>query len=487
MQDIFINKYIETWYFKLEKNGQPIEVIPFNWAFSTNKYYDSDMPLAEFGAFNLTHHDGRRADIDYSFEFKEMLSAKDRYSINERDTFYSLMRAYLPKFSLITEEDEEIEIDEFVTIYEDGYCSITHVYNLNGHEFDEALSINLLHWKSMKCIRIDKNTYRILRIENETPKDFRTADISAQDLLNGINGLDGYRKFSIGLDIVLTILNDFFKNEDNNSNDEVMITVKKCIPIFRYYQFNSDTEPDKKIIDELRNALQNKQKEYVINKNVDDIGLDLTQYKNSKTIGYGNMLIHINGSEFKHELEIIVSYFMLFDYFLIEKVKNYSALVKFREIERSQDVENLMEVQADIVKSLKTDLLYDFNEDNFIKAKAVKKCLHIDIYTNELKRMYQRINDTILKVKEKQHEEGEIQREKQEKERERQKKEERDTQNFKIQIFALVLAIPAMFNIIDVFYASDMPKLITFPISYAKILFLIVLLFICRKFFRLLL
>ncbi len=70
-------------------------------------------------------------------------------------------------------------------------------------------------------------------------------------------------------------------------------------------------------------------------------GLDLTQYENSKTYGYGNMLIQINGEGFKHELDIMVSYFMFFDYFLIEKVKNYSALVKFREIEKTEDVEDL--------------------------------------------------------------------------------------------------------------------------------------------------
>lgn len=488
MDGININKYIETWYFRLEKNGEPVEVIPFNWAFSTNKYYDSDVPVAQLEGFNLLFNTNKKSTVDYRFDFKEKLSEKDRHAINERDTFHSLMRAYLPKFSLITENDEEIEVDEFVTVYEDGYCSITHVYNLNGHKFDKDLSNNLLNWGNMKYTKIDMVTYSMLRIENEAPLHFSNVDIPTQELLNVLNGVDGYRKFSIGLDIIITILSDFFRNEDNNLNDKVLFTVKKCIPIFRYYQFESNVVPDKNVVDELRSVLQNNPAEYVFNKNIDDVGLDLTQYEKSKTIGYGNMLIHINGVNFKHELEIIVSYFMLFDYFLIEKAKNYSALVKFREIEKNEDVENLMEIRSKIIKSLKTDLLYDFSEDNYIKAKAVMKCLHISIYIKELEQMYQRISDTIIKVKdkqnaerEKQNEEIEKQKEKQNEEIEKQIEKKREKMNFQIQIFALILAIPAIFSVIDIFYATDMPKLIVFPISYAKLLWMAVLVIMCKK------
>lgn len=480
MQGININKYIETWYFQLEVNGQPVEVVPFNWAFSTNVYYDSDIPVAQLQGFDLLFNTNKKSTVDYRFDFKEYLSEKDRYAIKDRDTFHSLMRAYLPKFFLITENDEEIEVDEFVTIYEDGYCSITHVYNLNGHKFDKNLSNNLLNWGNMKYIKIDKNTCELLSLENDIIQsdNFSSFGIAPQELLDVLNGVDGYKRFSLGIDIIITILGDFYKNEDNN---KAMFKVKKCVPIFRYYQFESNIEPDKNMVCELRNVLNINSTDHVPNKNIDDMGLDLTQYENSKTYGYGNMLIHINGEEFKHELDIMVSYFMFFDYFLIEKSKNYSALVKFREIEKNEDVEDLMEIRSKIIKSLKTDLLYDFSEDNYIKANTVMKCLHINMYIKELEQMYQRINDTIIKVKDKQNREKERQNAEIEKKNEKGRELKIEKMNFQIQIFALILSIPAIFSVIDIFYATDMPKLITFPISYAKLLWMGILIVICKK------
>ncbi|MGB4439343.1 MAG: hypothetical protein WBJ13_09015 [Sedimentibacter sp.] len=173
---------------------------------------------------------------------------------------------------------------------------------------------------------------------------------------------------------------------------------------------------------------------------------------------------------------------MLFDYFLIEKAKNYSAIVKFREIEKSEkiNIKDLIATRSKILKTLKTDLLYDFSEDNFTKAKAVSKCLHIDMFYKELEKMYQRINDTIIKTQEMQNEEKEKQNQEKEKEKEKQNEKKEKRVNFIFQLFALIFGIPTIFSIVDVFYATDLLlKLFKFPLSYAKILWTIIVSLLC--------
>lgn len=134
----------------------------------------------------------------------------------------------------------------------------------------------MLDWENMKYIKIDSNTYKLLRLETENIEEddkYNYFGIPIKELLPVLKGVDGYKKFSIGFDIIYTILNDFFKNENNNLTDNLVLEAKKCIPIFRYYQFESNIEISKKPVDNIRNILQINSTDYVFNKIIDDMGI----------------------------------------------------------------------------------------------------------------------------------------------------------------------------------------------------------------------
>ncbi len=84
--------------------------------------------MGRHGMFDIMMNHEKKYVYEYDREYCDMLLEYDRYAQIDRVAFYELMRISLPAYSIHFEDDSEVKIEMFFSIYNNGYVGITHVY-----------------------------------------------------------------------------------------------------------------------------------------------------------------------------------------------------------------------------------------------------------------------------------------------------------------------------------------------------------------------
>jgi len=143
----------------------------------------------------------------------------------------------------------------------------------------------------------------------------------------------------------------------------------------------------------------------------------------------------------------------------IAKVQSDHGVRQIQKIEKYEEksVNELLELKGSLISTIDSDLLYDFSYiKEAVSSKTIWECINSNLYINELKRVYDRIEQELL-TKEQRIRES-IQR----------KFDKR------IQIITLILTIPSVNAIVDILYQIEWKYPIIFPIGIAKLLWIII-------------
>lgn len=463
-----LNRMTKILFFNMFINDEPISNCDFNSAFSYNYHYDSSMPVARnqsldikiaFKSYNETHYDSN---------FVHEISNIERYMINNKVAFFTCMHAVLPTFYLITKDNEEIKIDNFITVSEHGLCSISQTYNTNM-KFSKDLNDTILHFKNIVGIKFDYNTREILDINTDDKSEYIT--YYEKDLTTIFSNLE---PLYITLDIAKIIIHEYFEKTKNLKGSNLSHTIHT--QLYRTYQFETSIEEHKSLLYDIRRIAKDLPSDYIFNPNTDDMGKEITQIKGVTTYCFEEMLIEIKDTHAQNTINTFYTYYSLFNYFLRENIKIYNLIheLKQNEIESfSQsgfdefNEEDLIEFKARVSQELNTDMLCDFCIDKYFTAKAIFSCVNTEKYLNELQKIFNRIENSIIKQKHyKEKEAHKKHQEAQEKELKREQKINR-----KMQFLSILLSIPASISLVDIFYSEYfVPKIIFFPSPIAKLL-----------------
>lgn len=462
MSEVKLNRLIETFYFKLYKNNNPIDVMEFNMAFAMNEYYNSKMPIARHGISDIFIENNHKHEVSYDSEFVARLAEIDRYMVTDRVAYFSMMRSVMPTFYLINKDDKEIKVESFASMSEDGQCSISYVYT-GFDEFNENSHTEILEWSNFKCIKIDMNLQDILDIKDDVDENVRFVGYEIEKLFSTFSEKS---KFGLALEVLITILAKHFEKDPSQKNN--IIAYNHMQNVYRYYQFETIERDHTSLLNTIRKITQQLPLDYYINEFMCDMGKNITQYADISTYGYENMLIEIRSAEKKHKYESIETFYSIFDYFLMEREKLLNFIVKYknRKYDVDYDEEELIEDSNYILNKVNSDLIYDFYKEKYFTAKAVYECLNIERYVTELEKIQQKIENTVIR-------------------KERFKKE-KDSQklNIRMQLVSVLFSIPVVCDLVEIFYAKDMPKWIVFPKSYAKILWIAITIVVIMFYFE---
>ena len=374
------------------------------------------------------------------------------------------MRAVLPTFYLITNDDEEIKVEPFATMGENGQCSISYVYNLNKN-FDKNISSLLYDWDNVKYIKFDKTLCEILKCQcKNEDENAEFICVEPQELFNVLRIDD---KFEIGISIVGFIVMD--GSEDCNISYNISSMIYRC------YQVICDYDDAKNTLKKIRVISQGLPDDYSFNTEIEDLGKDLSVRKDILTYGYHNMMIEVRKSTCEATDISFDFLYVLFDHFLMEKEKIYRYYFKCKQYDlTSMSEEELVDFRSEVYENIKDDLLYYFLEEEYFRARAVYDCLNMELHIKQLERMLERIDKTLVqkeRFEKEQREKDEVER-KELQESENKKREE--TINWKLQVLSILFSIPVVSDLVEIMYAEDMPKWICFPKSYAKLIWILV-------------
>lgn len=452
---ICINRYIETLYCRLTENDQPVSVMEFNSAFALTKLYNSKAPIARDGMCDIMLESKGKTEYSYDSTFFDSLVQTDRYAVVDRVAFFSLMRAMLPSFTLLLDDQNEINVDAFASIYEDGFCSITYIYNCLGTPYINDFESKIEYWDGIKGIRVNRNLWDILKLESDNiPQDFYAIDLPIEELFSALGKND---KFLHSLLVIKEVLSSSLGKDIDSYSISIFPH------IYRYYQFSTDSKVTEDIVTQTRQIVEQREDNYLFPPTMTEPLTDITLYKNYKLLINSNYFLCFRKSCEKFNADILVPFFMMIDHCLLQKFKTIMALDKFKKIEKYGDmsVNDLLGLKNSLISTIDCDLMYDFS---YIKEEASSKtiwnCIHSNSYLEELEKVYARIEQELLTKEQ----------------RNREHRQRRfDT---RIQIITLFLTIPSVNAIVDILYQIDCKNPIIFPIGIAKILWIIVTLIV---------
>ena len=461
---VYIDRYIETSYFRLFNNNSPVSVVEFNAAFATTKFYNSKAPVARHGLNDFRFSPKDRLEYCYDSSFFDCLVEKERYAIVDRVAFYTLMRAMLPSFKLIVDDKTEINVDAFASIYEDGYCSITYIYSCNENSYDERFEDIIGNWSKIIGICINKNLYDMLKFENDTVgNDFEEVCIPIEVFFSAIEYND---KFLHNIIIIQTILASSADNfvviegdvAKKTKREDVHYSTERFPHIYRYYQFSARTKMSDDTLNYIRKIIEQLGNKPIFNPLMTETLTDLTIYQNYQILINSSYLICFRKTLEEYNENILVPFFIFSDYALLQKHKAITALVQFKRIEKleEQNVNTLLELKKALIANISVDILYDFSYiKEEVAAKTIFDCINTNAYIEELRKVYSRIEQELLTKEQ------------------RDKEEQQSWFNKRIQIITLILTIPSVSVIVDIFYQIDCTHPIVFSIGLSKLLWTI--------------
>lgn len=449
---LYIDRYIETFYYRLTENDQPVSVPDFNSAFALTNFYHSKAPIARDGPCDIEIELKEKSNYSYDSTFYDSLIQVDRYAVMDRIAFFSLMRVMLPSFTLLLDDQTEINVDAFASIYEDGFCSITYIYNGSNIPYTDDFESKIEYWEGIKGIKLNKNLWDILKLKNEDlPQDFSDVAISIEDLFSALGETN---KFFHSLLVIKEVL---------SASKEVEIDLSSIgngAHVYRYYQFSTGSRITEDIVTHTRQIVEQKEDNYLFPPTMTETLTDITLYRNYKILMNSSYLLCFRKTCEEFYDDILVPFFMMADHCLLQKTKAILALARFKNIEKygEMSISELLDLKSSLMLTIDQDLTYDFSYiKEEVSAKTIWNCIHTGTYLEELEKVYSRIEQALMT--------------KEQRNRERQQRRF-DT---RIQIITLFLTIPSVNVIADILYQFDCQTPISFPppIGITKIILII--------------
>ena len=456
MDKLNIDSYIETMYYQLKGENGHVDVTEFNMSFATNPFYNSGSPLARHGYIDIMAFLKERKDVDYSSEFADYLISLDKTMVTERVAFYSLMRAYLPSFKLLDKDGNEYKVTAFATFYEDGFFSVTHIYKKLKMTFEENCLEKIYNWKDISFIKFDTLTAELLKLEfpEDVKKDWdklKEVGLPIDDFLKMFSG----DKFSIGKETVLRILEEGSKHSSGGNWSKNAILNNYRTP-FSYLILRCDFHLRKVNTANIANILSRRGNSDFVNEQLCDMGTDLTAAPNTIMRGYRNFLYTIHKSEEELDPNILLVMFTLFDACLIEKIKYMYSIKAIRELvyfpkTSPADINKLIYVRHHQLTTGNDGYCYEYQDELLLTVKAIRECLGIEDYKHEYEHFCNIAEELIIKHNELRHQ------------------KERNRQTKALSILTLILTIPSVIGLVDIFYGLEIEQIIYCPINKAKL------------------
>lgn len=445
MNELKIDSFIETRYYQAKEGNMPIDVIDFNMAFATNPYYKSGSPIARHGFADFMIDIPNRSDVDYSSEFADSLIETDRYIVTDRVAFFSIMRAYLPSFSLISKQGNEISVKSFASFYKDGFFSVTNLYSCKNMSFNKASLQRLYNWDDIAYIKMDVLTTSLLNIDCSKNETECKAPVEAY----GISIEDFSRffpddKFSIGKETIFRVL-----EKHRGSIDR--IDVGSFAQPYSYLVLRCNCSIKRINIQRIANILSAREDNEFVNEALCDMGTDLTAVPDTIMRGYRNFLFSVQKTELEITPNALVVMFSLFDSCIIEKLKYIIAMQGIRELiyypnESQDEIKHLIELRQHQMTTVYDGYVYEYRDELSLTVKAIRNCLGIDDYKTEYEHFCHIADELIVKN------------------RERIMHEEKSKQNKMLSILTLLLTIPSVIILVDAFYGLEINPPFNLPI-----------------------
>ncbi|MBE0450716.1 MAG: hypothetical protein IBX70_07710 [Clostridia bacterium] len=476
MNNIYVSNYMVTRFLKFERNGIPLSITEFIMAFSLNKFYDSGTPIARSGVADIKIRFDKKYDSIYCREYCERLSNYDRYSLVDRVAYFELMRISLPTYSVILNDDTEIDTEAFFSIYNNGYVAISIVYkNIDFKNFNKFV-LTPEKWDNVKGMKLDRLLIDFLKIKIKiTDEDYVAALIPQQDFLKYFSDT-----FQIYIEIIIEIINSHNLETCNN-----IIENKSSFMHLRTFEIKSEQNLTDDEINSLSDILSGKDENSVFNENIETRAINLSLDKNETILLNRDLLIFIKASKYNLDNRRFAQVYSLVEYFFNERCKLYEALgiIKKNDSYSDLNIKQINEYKNRYIDIMKIDINYELLEPYEVNlANLIREKLGIDTLNQELKLYYEKqfnIAQFNTQIMEKNKEEDDkrkkhIEKEEKDKKEEEYKRKERieneaakKLNNF-LTIITILFAIPTVNEVVDMLYNLDGIKLIYFPIGYAK-------------------
>ncbi len=454
-----LSKYFHTSFIKILIDNNPVDNLDILYSFASNGFYDCDAGVAQLGGdMFLRFSNGKKI---FECETCDDLISIDNSKFPHNDIFHNISRIKLPSFELILQDDSIVDVKAFLSVYKNGFCGITYAYN-NVNKFVEKNNINkIVQWGYVKYIKLPKEITDIMHLEV----------VNANSGPIVVDIFEFMEPYSTVFDFMKSVVLNILINAQNKRRiSTYSIQPSKCFAYFQLEAVAMKKDTDTSDLIKLfgspgNNYIEESLREEICNLSYSDGITYLLTQRSLLEVSYD-----------KNSNSKIVELFHSIDYLLNEKNKLYDALERIIKIENQPellDEKIISQFKDNYLEVLKSNFVYDFSisgEYNLIMM--IKKVLKNDIILDELERIFNRYqNKSILMA------------EKREKNKELAEKAKEKINNNIIQFLTLLLAIPAVSNIVDIFYSINVKYPIIFNIGIAKLLFTSITLFIIIYFF----
>lgn len=467
MKNLFFDNFIETAYYRVIGGEGAVSVNEFLLAVTHLNLYNCGYSINIDNGCEQIYDEREKTYAAYKSDFVNYLKDIDDEITVEAIVPISLARICTPSFTLICDGGRKIEVRAFASFYGDSYFSITHIYHKLDFEFSPENKNNLANWNFVKKIRIDNNIAKVLDLskDQEIKKTITTkkyADIS----LDTFRAATCNDKFGIGKIVVQKSLYNLLNYMSGLNYTEDSHIVMMHEP-FAYMILYTDIDPQKISVQKIENITYQGEESEFQNEKLRDTGTDLTTNFNCIIRGYYKFMFDLSSERVDPEKLLI--YFPLFDACYLEKVKFIEAISEIRHLvygdNKSNGFERLSSSRYHYLRTAKNSLIYEYKEDFSLTVNAIRQSLGLGLYEQEYNKICQIAEEVIVKQKE----QSDLNR--------------AQKQTNAINILTIVLSIPSVTVIVDVFYGLNIFNDIELTINEAKLIWIIVALCISITFF----
>lgn len=218
----------------------------------------------------------------------------------------------------------------------------------------------------------------------------------------------------------------------------------------------------------ISNVLYNRGEYDFVNEMLCDTGVDLTCVPNSLMRGHRKFLYYIGPDDIDVGNEKLLLMFCCFDACLLEKIKYIQSIGEMHHLiyTREFSLEKLLEARYKHLTSSKEAIWYEYRDNLSLTIKAIRLALGIDEYRLEYTQLCNIAEEIITKHNNARNE----------------KEDKRKAEA--LSILTIILTIPSVTILVDIFYNFEIATIIYFPINTAKLLWVLVALILSLCYFN---
>ena len=354
---------------------------------------------------------------------------------------------------------KKYHVKSFATFYEDGYFSVTHVYNNLEMSFCDADLQKLYNWKDLYCIQFDPLVARILKLE--LPKEAQGKEHMLEALglpIENFLEIIGGDKFALGTETIKHVLEEASPHFGGGNWDQTVAVYRYCVPPYSYLTMRCESPTEEIDINNIANVLSGRENDSFCNSQICDMGVDITAKPDTIMRIYRHFLYTIHKTEKPVDPNVLLFMFDFTDACFVEKIKYISAIKEIRELvyhhaKAPDDVVNqLLDIRQHQLTTLNDGYLYEYRDEHFLTFRAIRMALGMEDYKKEYEQFCGIAEELILK------------------QLNVRKDRERNRQANILGVLTLILTVPSTTMLVDVFYGLEMTPIIYFPPNFAKLI-----------------